>query len=247
MAERPQAEPLFHMARVNREKTLDALEQTIGVPIRDKERFERALTHASLQVEGATKSYERLEFLGDRVLGLVIAERLFVQFPEADEGELSLRLNALVSAEACAEIADAIGLFDYVRQGADLKKLKGDRTKNIRADLVESLIAAIYLGEGLETARDFIVRHWGERLDGDVVARRDPKTALQEWAHQSGPTPPRYDMIDRSGPDHEPVFTIRVVIDGIEPAEGKGRSKRIAEQEAAAAVLRREGVWKDTD
>ena len=235
------------MARVTREKSLEALERTIGVPIRDRERFERALTHASLQTEGGAKSYERLEFLGDRVLGLVIAERLFGQFPEADEGELSLRLNALVSAEACAEIADEIGLFDYVRQGTDLKKLKGERTRNIRADLVESLIAAIYLGEGLETARDFVIRHWGERLDADVVARRDPKTALQEWAHQRGPTAPRYEMIDRSGPDHEPVFVIRVTIEGIAPVEGRGRSKRIAEQEAAAEVLRREGVWKDTD
>ncbi|MAU96245.1 MAG: ribonuclease III [Fulvimarina sp.] len=235
------------MARVTREKSLEALERTIGVPIRDRERFERALTHASLQTEGGAKSYERLEFLGDRVLGLVIAERLFGQFPEADEGELSLRLNALVSAEACAEIADEIGLFDYVRQGTDLKKLKGERTRNIRADLVESLIAAIYLGEGLETARDFVIRHWGERLDAAVVARRDPKTALQEWAHQRGPTAPRYEMIDRSGPDHEPVFVIRVTIEGIAPAEGRGRSKRIAEQEAAAEVLRREGVWKDTD
>lgn len=235
------------MARVTREKSLEALERTIGVPIRDRERFERALTHASLQTEGGAKSYERLEFLGDRVLGLVIAERLFGQFPEADEGELSLRLNALVSAEACAEIADEIGLFDYVRQGTDLKKLKGERTRNIRADLVESLIAAIYLGEGLDTARDFVIRHWGERLDAAVVARRDPKTALQEWAHQRGPTAPRYEMIDRSGPDHEPVFVIRVAIEGIAPAEGRGRSKRIAEQEAAAEVLRREGVWKDTD
>ncbi|MBO0663217.1 ribonuclease III [Jiella sp. MQZ9-1] len=235
------------MARVKREKSLDALEKTIGVPIRDKERFERALTHASLQGEGATKSYERLEFLGDRVLGLIIAERLFTQFPDADEGELSLRLNALVSAEACAAIADAIGLFDYVRQGSDLKKLKSERTKSIRADLVESLIAAIYLVEGLETARDFVIRQWGDRLDADVTARRDPKTALQEWAHRNGPTPPRYEMIGRSGPDHEPQFTIRVTVEGLAPGEGHGRSKRIAEQEAAAAVLRREGVWKDED
>ncbi|MBO0905736.1 ribonuclease III [Jiella sonneratiae] len=235
------------MARMKRERALEELERRIGVPIRDRDRFERALTHSSLTGEGATRSYERLEFLGDRVLGLVIAERLFAQFPEADEGELSLRLNALVSAEACAEIADAIGLFDYVRQGGDLKKLKGERTKNIRADLVESLIAAIYLGEGLETARDFVTRHWGERLDADVVARRDAKTALQEWAHQRGPSLPRYETTDRSGPDHEPVFTIRVLIEGVESAEGQGRSKRIAEQEAAAAVLRREGVWKDAD
>ncbi|MEX6505782.1 ribonuclease III [Jiella sp. M17.18] len=234
------------MARLTREKPLEALEERIGIRFRDKARFERALTHSSLKSGGGGEaSYERLEFLGDRVLGLVVAEKLFALFPKADEGELSLRLNALVSAEACAEIADEIGLFDFVRQGGDLKKLRGERTRNIRADLVESLIAAIYLGEGLDTARDFIERHWGGRLDEAVSARRDAKTALQEWAHQKGPTPPRYEVIERTGPDHEPVFTVRVVIPDVEPAQGQGRSKRLAEQSAAESVLRREAVWKD--
>ncbi|MCB8836047.1 ribonuclease III [Aurantimonas sp. VKM B-3413] len=236
------------MARLTREKPLEALEERIGVRFQDRTRFERALTHSSLRSDGGSdKSYERLEFLGDRVLGLVIAEKIFAMFPKADEGELSLRLNALVSAETCAEIADEIGLFDFVRQGGDLKKLKGERTRNIRADLVESLIAAIYLGEGMETARDFITRHWGGRLDEAVTARRDAKTALQEWAHRRGPTPPRYEIVDRTGPDHEPLFTVRVLVDGVEPAEGQGRSKRLAEQNAAETVLRREAVWKDED
>ena len=179
------------------------------------------------------------------MLGLVVAEKLFDMFPGADEGELSLRLNSLVSADTCAEIADELGLYEFVRHGGDLKKLKSDRTKSIRADLVESLIAAIYLGEGLDTARDFIVRYWGGRLGKSVAARRDAKTALQEWAHTRGPVTPQYEIVERSGPDHDPLFTVRVSIPDVAPADGQGRSRRIAEQEAATAVLIRESVWKD--
>lgn len=236
------------MAKLTADRPLDELEARIGIRFKDRTRLERALTHSSLRPSsgGNERSYERLEFLGDRVLGLVIAETLFAMFPQADEGELSLRLNALVSADTCAKVADEIGLYDFVRHGGDLKKLKGSRTKSIRADLVESLIAAIYLGEGLDAARDFIVRHWAHRLDEAVEARRDPKTALQEWAHTRGPVPPRYDVIEQTGPDHDPLFTVRVNVEGVEPADGRGRSKRLAEQEAATAVLIRESVWKDT-
>ena len=234
------------MAKLKADKSLDELERRLGIRFRERARFERALTHSSLRPSGGNdRSYERLEFLGDRVLGLVIAEKLFEMFPSADEGELSLRLNSLVSAETCAEIADELGLYEFVRHGGDLKTLKGERTRSIRADLVESLIAAIYLGEGLETARGFIIAHWAGRLEDAGSARRDPKTALQEWAHTRGPETPHYAIVDRSGPDHDPVFTVRVTVPGIEPADGQGRSKRIAEQEAATAVLIRESVWKD--
>ena len=234
------------MARLKSDRPLEELERRIGIEFRDRARFERALTHASLRpTNDGERSYERLEFLGDRVLGLIIAERLFKKFPRADEGELSLRLNALVSADACAEIADQLGLYEFVRHGGDLKKLKNERTKSIRADLVESLIAAIYLDEGLDAVRRFVERTWGERLDEAVEARRDPKTALQEWAHRRGPEVPRYEIVERSGPDHDPLFTVRVAIPGVEPAEGSGRSKRLAEQEAATSVLVREKVWKD--
>ncbi|RFC62524.1 ribonuclease III [Fulvimarina endophytica] len=230
----------------SRPKPLSELEKRIGVTFADHDRLERALTHSSFRAaKGDGRSYERLEFLGDRVLGLVIAQRLFAKFPNADEGELSLRLNALVNAETCAAVADEIGLFEYVRQGGDLKKLAAGRTRSIRADLMESLIAAIYLNSGLDGARVFIETHWGERLDTTVAARRDPKTALQEWAHQRGPQTPTYEVVDRSGPDHNPRFTIRVSIAGVAPCEGTGASKRLAEQEAAVAMLIREKVWKD--
>lgn len=234
------------MARLTRVRPLEELEERIGVRIPDRGRLERALTHSSFRSDkGKGRSYERLEFLGDRVLGLVIADKLFEMFPDAEEGELSLRLNALVNAETCAAVADEIGLYDFVRQGGDLKRLAPSRTRSIRADLMESLIAAIYLSAGIEAARAFIESRWGHRLNESVEARRDPKTALQEWAHQRGPETPNYEVIDRSGPDHNPSFTIRVHVDGVEPSEGEGRSKRLAEQAAATAMLIREKVWKD--
>lgn len=246
-------------------RSLDELERRIGIRLSDHVRLERALTHSSLRMashgrsgrgkqgkEPASasaadgRSYERLEFLGDRVLGLVIAQALFEQFPRADEGELSLRLNALVNADTCAEIADDLGLYEFVRHGGDLTTLAAERTKNIRADLTESLIAAIYLSEGLEMARDFIIARWADRLDKDVSARRDAKTALQEWAHTRGTALPKYEIRDRSGPDHEPVFTVQATVEGVVPGEGQGRSRRLAEQAAAEAILIRESVWKDT-
>ncbi|MCQ8781135.1 ribonuclease III [Mangrovibrevibacter kandeliae] len=236
------------MARVRApDRPLDELEERIGQPIVDKDRLERALTHSSLRGGAGESNYERLEFLGDRVLGLVVAERLFEMFPRAQEGDLSLRFNALVSADACAVTADAIGLADFIRHGGDLKRVKGVHTKNVRADVVEALIAAIYLGEGMEAARRFILRFWKERLAESVTARRDPKTELQEWAHAKAATTPRYVMVDRDGPDHDPVFTVRATIEGVEPAEGKGRSKRLAEQAAATHILRREGIWKEAE
>ena len=233
------------MAKLKPDRSLDELERRIGVRLADRARLERAVTHSSLRGGGNASSYERLEFLGDRVLGLVIAEKLFEMFPKATEGEMSLRLNSLVSAEACAEVADEVGLGDFIRHGGDVKKVKGEKSRNIRADVIESLIAAIYLGNGFADARDFIHRLWGDKLGSAVAARRDPKTALQEWVHTRTTVPPRYEIVERSGPDHDPIFTVRAVIENVEPAEGTGRSKRLAEQEAASAVLLREGIWKD--
>ena len=233
------------MAKLKFGQGLDELERRIGFAVADRPRLERALTHASHRSARGTTNYERLEFLGDRVLGLVISEKLFEMFPKANEGDLSLKLNSLVSAEACAEIADLLGLSDFIRHGGDLKRLSAENTRNIRADVVESLIAAIYLGNGLENARRFILATWADKLGGAATARRDPKTALQEWVHTRTTVPPRYEIVERAGLDHDPVFTVRTVIEGLAPGEGKGRSRRLAEQEAATAVLVREAVWKD--
>lgn len=217
------------------------LEEKTKHTFRDLARLERALTHASAR-PSAGSDYERLEFLGDRVLGLVIAELLFRAYPTASEGELSLRLNSLVNADTCAAVADEIGLHEFIRTGSDVKGLADKRLKSLRADVVESLIATIYLDGGLEAAQPFIERYWNARSREINSAQRDPKTELQEWAHQQNGAQPQYTVVDRTGPDHDPQFTVKVNVKGFEPATGIGRSKRIAEQEAAVALLYREGV-----
>lgn len=218
------------------------LEKVIGHTFSDKQWLDRALTHAST---GSAKvaNYERLEFLGDRVLGLCVAELLFTTFRSATEGELSVRLNQLVSADSCAGIADELGLHQFIRTGADVKKLTGKRMLNVRADVVESLIAALYLDGGLEAARGFILRNWQARATHADAAKRDAKTELQEWSHARFGTTPLYTVDDRSGPDHDPRFTVTVSIKGVAPETGVERSKRAAEQVAATKMLEREGVW----
>jgi ribonuclease-3 len=227
-------------------KTADIVakvEQRIGHSFANAERLERALTHSSIR-NPAGGNYERLEFLGDRVLGLCVAELLFDHFRDAAEGELSVRLNQLVSAQTCAEVADELELHEFIRTGADVKQLADKRMLNVRADVVESVIAAIYLDAGLEAARGFIHKYWKPRAFADDAARRDAKTELQEWAHARYGVTPVYRVTDRSGPDHEPVFNVTVEVNGAEPASGASRSKRAAEQAAATALLEREGVWK---
>lgn len=219
------------------------LEMAIGHEFAEKERLDRALTHASARnVKGA--NYERLEFLGDRVLGLCIAELLFTTFGSAAEGELSVRLNQLVSAETCAQVADELELHLFIRTGADVKKLTGKRMLNVRADVVESLIAALYLDGGLEVARSFILKYWEGRAVRADGARRDAKTELQEWAHAKFGVTPVYRVEERSGPDHDPRFTVTVEVAGAAPEIGIDRSKRAAEQVAATRLLEREQVWQ---
>ena len=237
------SEPRVSGPRAATAANRERLRELTGHEFADVERLERALTHSSAGREGATH-YERLEFLGDRVLGLLIAEMLHEKFPEAAEGELSVRLNALVNAEACAEVADEMHLHEMIATGADVKRLTGKRMQNVRADVVESLIAAIYLEGGLDDARRFVRRYWEHRSEEANSGRRDGKTELQEWAHARGLSPPDYRVIRREGPDHEPTFTVAVVLDGEERARGTGRSKRIAEQEAAERILREGGVWE---
>ena len=219
-----------------------ALEELIGYVFTDKDRLDRAITHASAR-PGKGSNYERLEFLGDRVLGLCVAEMLFRTFREAKEGELSVRLNQLVSAESCAAVSDDLALHRFIRTGADVKKLTGKAMMNVRADVVESLIAAIYLDGGLEAARGFILANWEGRAARAEGARRDAKTELQEWAHARFGVTPNYRVDERSGPDHDPRFTVTVEIRGVAPETGIDRSKRAAEQAAATKILEREGVW----
>ncbi|MFN3224677.1 MAG: ribonuclease III [Hyphomicrobiales bacterium] len=224
------------------------VEEALGHHFANPALLDRALTHASHGggQSDATRTYQRLEFLGDRVLALVIADALIARFSQADEGELARRLNHLVRAETCAAIAKQLGLDHAVRTD-DLDVTKPTRAaRAVLADVCEAVIAALYLDGGMETARTFILTHWQPVMDEAGAARRDPKTALQEWAHAKRKATPTYTETGRDGPDHAPVFKIAVSVDGVDPLEAEGKSKRDAQQAAAMAMLVREGVWKDT-
>lgn len=221
-----------------------SLEKRLGYSFSNFENLERALTHSSVRKKADNGfHYERLEFLGDRVLGLAVAQLLFERYPDANEGELSLRLNALVKGKTLAEISDELQLHEFIRTGGDLKELTGSRMTSVRADVLEALIASIYLDGGLEAADTFIKRFWKERLHVVEETKRDSKTSLQEWAHANRFGTPKYKEKDRSGPDHDPMFTVVVHVPTVENAEGVGRSKRAAEQNAAQTMLIREGIW----
>ena len=201
------------------------------------ELLEQALTHPS----GASPSREdnqRLEFLGDRVLGLVIAEALTIAYPNAPEGELAPRFNALVRRETLAEIAGEIDLGKYLRLGRSESISGGRRKAAILADAMEAMIAALYLDGGLPTAEAFILRHWEARIKGSTEAPIDAKTAIQEWAQARGASPPVYELQSRSGPDHAPVFQVVATLDGGPKGTGKARSKKLAEQAAAEQLLK---------
>lgn len=229
--------------RLTREELSAALEELTGHRFRDLELMQRALTHSSVQ--GGAAHYEQLEFLGDRVLGLVIAEMLVSKYPEAKEGELAVRLSSLVSGETCALIAEESGLSALIRTDSGVMAVKGAKAKNVRADAVESLIAALYLEGGLVSVRPFVEKYWTALLETGVNAHREPKTVLQEWALRMGGRLPVYTIESRHGPDHDPTFTISVEVEGYEPATGTAGAKRKAEQAAAAAILMREGVWNE--
>jgi len=224
------------------------LEERIEYQFSDYYNLERALTHSSVRKNSDDNfHYERLEFLGDRVLGICIAELLFKEFPNAVEGELSLRLNALVNGRTLAQISDRLQLHEFIRTGGDLKQITGKRMRSVRADVLEALLASIYLDGGLKAAEDFISRFWADRVHDVSTARRDSKTALQEWAHAAGFGTPRYVETARTGPDHDPEFTVCVKIGDSLEETGIGRSKRRAEQAAAAKFLVTQHVWQGQD
>jgi ribonuclease-3 len=227
-----------------RKRAATDLEQRIGYHFTDPSQLEIALTHISA-LRGARNragSYQRLEFLGDHVLGLVIADMLYRAFPKADEGELSRRLADLVRKETCTEIARSIDLGAAIRVGSS-EHNAGARTRPaILADVCEAVIGAVYLDGGYKAAEQLVERLWEVRLRATAQPLRDPKTVLQEWAQARGLPTPAYREVARSGPDHNPEFRVAVQLPAFAPAEGSGRSKRAAEQAAAAAMLAREGV-----
>jgi len=204
----------------------------------------QALTHVSraAQSGGRESDNERLEFLGDRVLGLIVAQMLLERFPDAREGELAPRLNALVRKETLAEIARDIGLTPLLRLARGEAKGSLGAQPNVLADACEALIAALYLDGGFTAAQAFVRRVLEPRLSELRGVPRDAKTALQEWAQARGLPAPRYVVLQRDGPDHEPTFTVSVEIEGFAGVPGEGASKRAAEQAAAGGFLRRENV-----
>ncbi|MGZ3409830.1 MAG: ribonuclease III [Xanthobacteraceae bacterium] len=215
----------------------------IGYSFADDTLLERALTHISaLSGKSRGGSYQRLEFLGDRVLGLVISDMLFRAYPRADEGELSKRLAELVRKETCADVARAMNLGESLRLGSSESNAGGRRRSAILADVCESLIGAVFLDGGYSAAAELIEKFWGERMRALERPPRDAKTTLQEWAQGRGLPTPTYKEVQRTGPHHNPEFRVTVELPGREPAEGTGKSKRAAEQAAAAALLEREGV-----
>ncbi|TMJ25063.1 MAG: ribonuclease III [Alphaproteobacteria bacterium] len=222
-------------------------EERIGYRFRDSALIEQALTHISALTgtRNRTGSYQRLEFLGDHVLGLVVSDMLFRSFPKADEGELSRRLADLVRKEACADVARAIDLGEAIRLGASEANAGGRSRTAILADVCEALIGAIFVDGGYSAASALIERLWGARMRKPVRPLRDSKTALQEWAQARGLPTPAYREVERTGPDHDPEFRVMVELPQLSPAEGSGRSKRAAEQAAAAAMLTHAGVKAD--
>jgi ribonuclease-3 len=228
----------------------EQLEEKLGHRFANPDLLVRALTHASAIVPNGPgrepETYQRLEFLGDRVLGLVVADLLIERFPEAQEGELSRRLARLVSRATCAEVAREMALAKCLKTGGSVKRGGEGATPGLLADVCEAVIAAVYCDAGLEAARRLVTRYWAPRIETMRGPLRDAKTELQEWAHKRGFDPPAYLETLRSGPDHRPEFEIEVSVGPIPPGRGRGSSKREAEHEAAADILRREGVWAET-
>lgn len=215
---------------------LAALETALGHRFADQALLQLALTHASA---GTSRLHDnqRLEFLGDRVLGLAMAELLFKRFPEEDEGALARRHAALVRQDALAEVARGIELGRYLHLAGGEAEGRGREAAGALADACEALIAALYIDGGLEPARAFVVTSWEKLIAADLQPPRDAKTALQEWAQGRGEHLPRYNIVARDGPDHQPMFTVTVAVKDGRQATATGASKRAAEQAAAAGLL----------
>jgi ribonuclease-3 len=234
-----------------RRKPLDLtqLEQAIGYTFQDRTLLERALTHVSAlsSQEGRTSSYQRLEFLGDRVLGLVISALLVKTFPDAGEGELSRRLADLVRKETCTEVSQVWNVGPFLRMGSGEVHAGGRRNAAILADTTESMIGAVFLDGGFEAVEKVVIRAFEPRMHAPTRPLRDAKTTLQEWAQAQGLVPPSYTIIDRTGPDHAPCFTIEVKVGDFSPLQAQGTSRRYAEQAAAEHFLKREGAWETSE
>ncbi|WP_407174875.1 ribonuclease III [Bradyrhizobium sp. STM 3562] len=220
------------------------IEARIGHNFADPNLLITAFTHVSAlkSQRKRTESYQRLEFLGDHVLGLIVSDMLYRAFPNADEGELSKRLAELVRKESCADVAKSLGLAEDIKLGAVGASVGARLRKSVLGDVCEAVIGAIYLDGGYTAAAEFVTRNWTERMHKPRRPLRDPKTVLQEWAQGKGLPTPVYREVERTGPHHDPQFRVAVDLPGLAPAEGVGGSKRAAEKVAASVMIEREGV-----
>ena len=215
-----------------KDRRLSELQKLLGYQFKNKSLLRKALSHRSIL--SAYLSYERLEFLGDRVLGLILAKHLFLDFMDEDQGKLSKRFHAQAKQSNLYDISLKIGLQNFIvaEKGIDLIA-----QPSILADVVESIIAALYLDGGLKTAEDFVLNHWdwNGNVPEDIV--HNPKSALQEWSESKGLGLPVYELIKKTGPDHMASFTSRVIVEGFDPSIGTGSSKKISEQNAAKLLM----------
>ena len=225
---------------MKKSEAIRSFEQRLGYEFSNLSLLIEALTHSSIASD-FRKDNQRLEFLGDRVLGLVMAEALLEIDQTAPEGTLAPRFNALVRKETCAEVARQIELGGVLKIGRS-EMLSGGRRKDaLLGDGMEAVIAAIYKDGGFEIAKTIIIKLWGDRIKNVKVDARDAKTMLQEWAQARGQNPPNYEVISRSGPDHAPDFLVKVILTSGETSEAMAGSKRQAEQMAAKALLQKIG------
>ncbi|MBT8473062.1 MAG: ribonuclease III [Marinicaulis sp.] len=224
------------------------LEERLGHKFKDKTLLRRALTHSSLSgANREVRDLERLEFLGDRVLGLLTAEELWRRYPDYEEGELAPRLNALVRKESCAKAALFFGIDAHIKMSDWEESSGGRKKKAILGDVMEAVLGALYVDGGLKAANSAYDKFWVPNIEELSKFHRDAKTALQEWSQRKKLGTPDYDVLKADGPAHAPAFRIEVKVKGKKPARGEGASKRKAQMAAAKKFLIREGVWNEND
>ncbi len=215
-------------------KPLPAWLASIGIPnVGNLPLYERAMTHGST----GKPDYQRLEFLGDRVLGLAVADMLYTSYPDEPEGKLSHRLNALVSGATCADVARDLGAGPLIALGKQARSDGAAESDNVLGDVMESIIGALFLDQGIATARSFVESHWRERIALAGQAPRHPKSLLQEWAASTGKRPPVYETLSKTGPAHSRTFEVQVSVKGLEPVTATAPSKQEAETRAAKSFL----------
>lgn len=220
------------------------LEEKIGYQFQNRALLLKAITHSST---GEDLNYERLEFLGDRVLGLVMAQMLFESFKGENEGGLAKRHAALVQGKTLAKIAEANNLGEFVILSQSERDSGGAQNENILADVMEALLGAVFLDGGLDPAARLIRDFWGDSIHTMTEIPLDPKTELQEWVQARGLPLPVYDIVDKAGPDHAPTFYVEVIIEGFNPLKGQGSSRREAEKKAAKEAIKHIGMTGSDD